>query len=104
MQNTEDIANGDAESGDEFGVLSGDDEPDELDESEDERHRDDDDCFGMQNTSCGNFSQVLDRWKNSNKTGKIGRSQERKVWVLLRQTKVKVWVLLAHNKELITMK
>ena len=45
------------------GVVSGDDEPDELDESEDERHRDDDDCFRLEDTLRRNFSQVLDRWK-----------------------------------------
>jgi len=59
VQNTKEMANCDDESG----VLSGDDEPDELDQSKDERHIDDDDCFGMENTPCGNFSQVLDRWK-----------------------------------------
>jgi len=48
MENIEDMANADAESGDKSGVLLGDEELDELDESEDERHIDDDDCFGIQ--------------------------------------------------------
>jgi len=57
------MGNADPESGDESGVLSGDEERHELDESEDERHRDDDDCFGMQSTPRRNFTHVLDRWK-----------------------------------------
>ena len=59
----EEEANAGAESGDESGVVSGDDQGDELDESEEERHRDDDDCFGLEDIPRRHFSQVLDRWK-----------------------------------------
>ena len=59
----EEEANASVESGDEFGVVSGDDQADELDESEEERHRDDDDYFGLEDIPRRHFSQVLNRWK-----------------------------------------
>ncbi|XP_027938704.1 uncharacterized protein LOC114193187 isoform X2 [Vigna unguiculata] len=39
----------------------------ELDESEEERHRDDDDGFGSTNTSRRNITQLLERWQNFHK-------------------------------------
>jgi len=59
MENDEEVTN----SGDESGVDSGDEEVDELDMSEDERHKYDNDCFGMENMSRKDVSQVLDCWK-----------------------------------------